>query len=219
MRRARCAPQSASGGRCRAPAAGWRCWRRRSAAPFRKPSAECAGWRRSFPSSCLRRRRPAPAGCTCGESSGSICGRMSAGISSSLRSHCCSTGVRRAAQSIDARARPQPADGIEPVRLVGLHQRVLTVEQQFLLHRQPEIRRMAAQGVAEETRRRDTDQGGRLSVDEEGRADQRWDPIRRTAARCDSSSPRPAARTAGRRRRVMTRPTRRRRRRHGSNFR
>ena len=51
--------------------------------------------------------------------------------------------------------------------------RRVAVDQRFLLERNPEIRRIAAQRLAEESRRRDADDGERVPFDDERGADDR----------------------------------------------
>ncbi len=77
------------------------------------------------------------------------------------------------AHAVGRRARTQPADHAQP-RGDGLAEdRGVAVDQRFLLERNPEIRRVAAQRFAEESRRRDTGDGERLPLDEERGADDR----------------------------------------------
>ena len=59
--------------------------------------------------------------------------------------------------AVDRRARPQPADDAQPRRNRLAQQRAVAVDERLLLQRHPEVRRVAAQRLAEESGRRDAD--------------------------------------------------------------
>jgi hypothetical protein len=74
---------------------------------------------------------------------------------------------------VDRGSRPQPADRSEPRRDRLTQQRAVADNQRLLLERNPEVRRIAAERLAEEPGRRDTDDGERVPLDDERRADDR----------------------------------------------
>ena len=77
------------------------------------------------------------------------------------------------AHAVGRRARAQPADHAQPRRDRLPQERRVAVDQRLLLQRNPQIGRIAAQRLAEESRRRDADDGERMSLDDERRADDR----------------------------------------------
>ena len=81
--------------------------------------------------------------------------------------------MSRGAHAVGRRARAQPADHAQPRGDRLAEDRRVAVDQRFLLQRNPQIRRIAAQRLAEESRRRDTDDGERVPLDEERGADDR----------------------------------------------
>ena len=103
--------------------------------------------------------------------------------------------------AVGRRARAQPADHAQPRRDRLAEDRRVAVDQRLLLQRNPEIGRIAAQRLAEESRRRDADDGERVPFDDERRADDRRVAAVGALPRRDGSSRRPAAPPACRRRR------------------
>ena len=165
------APPSGRAARRRAPAAGWRRWRRRSAARARTRRAGCAGCGRT--ARCMM-PTPPPAGTTaiacCGRSwitLGHPVGRIAGIVLHPLPQH---AGQPRR-HAVDRRARAQPADHAQPRRDRLAQQRRLAGDQRLLLQRHPQVRRVAAQRFAEEARRRDADDGERVPFDDERGAD------------------------------------------------
>ena len=75
--------------------------------------------------------------------------------------------------AVGRRARAQPADHAQPRGDRLPQDRRVAVDQRLLLQRNPEIGRIAAQRFAEESRRRDADDGERVPFDDERGADDR----------------------------------------------
>ena len=77
------------------------------------------------------------------------------------------------AHAVGRRARTQPADHAQPRGDRLAEDRGVAVDQRLLLERNPQVRRIAAQRFAEESRRRDADDGEGVPLDEERGADDR----------------------------------------------
>ena len=77
------------------------------------------------------------------------------------------------AHAVCRRARAQPADHAQPRRDRLTEDRGIAVDQRFLLERNPQIRRIAAQRLAEESRRRHAGDRERVALDDERGADDR----------------------------------------------
>ena len=75
--------------------------------------------------------------------------------------------------ALGRRAWTQPADHAQPRGDRLPQNRCVAVDQRFLLQRNPEIGRIAAQRFAEEARRRDAGYGNGVSFDEQRGADER----------------------------------------------
>ena len=77
------------------------------------------------------------------------------------------------AHAVGRRARTQPSDHAQPRGHRLAQDRRLAVDQRFLLERNPQVGRVGAERLAEESRRRDPGDGERVSLDEERGADDR----------------------------------------------
>ena len=110
------------------------------------------------------------------------------------------------AHAVGRRARAQPADHAQPRRDRLAEDRRVAVDQRFLLQRNPQVGRIAAQRFAEESRRRDADDGERVPLDDERGADDRRIAAVGALPRRGGSARRPAAPPACRRSAVKTRP-------------
>ena len=184
-RQSRAAPRFVRGAIRHVPAAGSRRWRRRSAAPSRKPTSRICRLR---PYSSFITATPAPAGTTVINCFGSMritSGIQLAGYPESCCSHCRSTPVRRGAIPADGSSRAQAADHAQPRGGRLTQQCAVSIDHGLLLHRNPDVGRIAAQGFAEKSGRRDADHREGMALDNKGGTDHRMDRCRKSSARRD----------------------------------